>query len=467
MAIGSLKEIEAAVKGHLVHDSHELSVLGVEFDSRQIQSGDLFIPLIAERDGHDFVESAFEAGAVCSLWQKDKDMSLAPNEMPLILVDDTQQAMERLAEYYLHVTRPKVIAVTGSNGKTTTKDITAAICAQKYKTHKTQGNFNNHIGVPKTIFDMPNDTEVLVVEMGMDRAGEIDHLARLVQPDIAIVTMIGESHIEFLGSREKIADAKMEILHGLKLDGLFIYPADEELIVDRLPESVKSISFGLDEAADVYATDIKSEVFSTEFKVNIYPGEQFVLNIPGSYNVKNALAALIAGNELDISGEQIAAALHAVQLTKNRLEWLKGKSNIWVLNDAYNASPTSMKAAIDYFQSTELKGRRIAVLGDILELGDFSQAMHRSIGEKINEDKLDAVYLYGPQMIALNGYLMEHCPKLKVYYYPDSREELLNHLQAYIHSGDFILIKSSFGTGLRLLVDDLLTYQIENGLDND
>lgn len=462
----TVAEITQAVGGLVIQGQVDALITGVEFDSRRVTSGDLFVPLQAERDGHEFVGQAFKAGAVASFWQRDIDIDVVPADMILIAVDNTQQAMEDFAQYYLQQVSPKVIAVTGSNGKTTTKDIIASLCAQTFVTHKTQGNFNNHIGVPKTILDMPRETEVLVVELGMDHAGEINHLSRLVQPDIAVITMIGESHIEFLGSRENIARSKMEIISGLDVDGLLIYPADEPLIADHLPQFIRSIGFSLDPTAAVYASHVKSDVNAVSFETNLYPNEVMLLNIPGSYNVRNALAALIVARELGVSPGKSKRALGNVERTKNRLEWIESDQGIWILNDAYNASPTSMKSALQYFQTIPLPGRKLAVLGDMLELGSFSKAMHRDLGRSIDEQQLDTVYLYGEQMKALYKYVKTHLPNLKVYYFNSDRQEMMTHLQKHIKKGDYILVKSSFGTGLRFLVKDLLHFGKSEAIDD-
>lgn len=452
----TVAEIAQAVGGVVMQGEADALITGVEFDSRRVTAGDLFVPLQAERDGHEFIEQAFKVGAVASFWQRDVDTEFIPADIVLIAVDNTQQAMEDFAQYYLQQVSPKVIAVTGSNGKTTTKDIIASLSAQTFITHKTQGNFNNHIGVPKTILDMPRETEVLVIELGMDHAGEIDHLSRLVQPDIAVITMIGESHIEFLGSRENIARAKMEIINGLDADGLLIYPADEPLIANHLPQFIRSIGFSLDPTATVYASHVQSDVNAVSFETNLYPNEIMRLNIPGSYNVRNALAALIVAKELGVSLEELKRALGNVERTKNRLEWIENDQGIWILNDAYNASPTSMKSALQYFQTIPLQGRKLAVLGDMLELGSFSEGMHRDLGRSIDEQQLDVLYLYGEQMKVLYQYVKTHLPNLKVYYFKSDRQEMTTHLQKHVKKGDHILVKSSFGTGLRFLVEDLL-----------
>ena len=228
----TLKEIAQAVGA--VNDStqwEDLTIENVQFDTRKSTKGSLFVPLKGANDGHDFIHSAIENGATASFWSAPLDQ--APAHFPVIQVEDSLLALQQLAKYYLEKIGPKVVGITGSNGKTTTKDMTEAVLSAKYNVHKTQGNFNNHIGLPITILEMPSDTEVVILEMGMNHAGEIELLSKLAQPDIAVITMIGESHIEYLGSRAGIADAKMEITAGLKETGCLIFPGEEPLLVEK------------------------------------------------------------------------------------------------------------------------------------------------------------------------------------------------------------------------------------------
>ena len=221
----TVQEIAQAV-GSVMNDLTEIT--GVEFDSRKIEKGGLFVPLKGARDGHEFIQQAMDNGAVATFWSLEA--SKAPSGIRVILVDDPLKAMQDLAKYYLAKVGAEVVAITGSNGKTTTKDLTASVLAQKYKTYKTQGNYNNNIGLPYTILHMPMDTEKIVLEMGMDHAREITELSLIARPKVAAITMIGEAHIENLGSRAGIAQAKMEIVDGLREDGLLIIPEEEPLL---------------------------------------------------------------------------------------------------------------------------------------------------------------------------------------------------------------------------------------------
>lgn len=451
----TVKQIAEAVNGKILNANVNTIITGAHFDSRKIQTGQLFIPLIAERDGHDFAESARDQGASVILWSRPS--AELPEDMPAILVNHTEQAMNQLARAYLDAVDPVKVAVTGSNGKTTTKDMIAAISAQKYLTHATSGNFNNEIGVPKTIFDMPDTTEVIVIEMGMDRPGQIEHLSKLVAPDIAVITMVGESHIEFFGTREKIAEAKIEIISGLKSEGTFIYDGDEPLLTERTPSFLKTKTFGQSETNNLYPTDLIPDIYGTKFQVNQFPDIEFTLPIPGKYNVNNALAALLVAEVLEINMAACVQGFLSMRLSENRLEWLSGIGDTKILNDAYNASPTSMKAALDYFQNIKTKGRKIAALGDIRELGEHSKKMHQALSQVIDLEKLDYLYLFGDEMGHLYDYLLTNDLKNspKVDHEANDLELLTQKIKNNLQANDHVLVKSSFGTNLLALVKEL------------
>lgn len=326
----TLNEIAEATDG-VIYDAENqgVSISNISFDSRNLSEGSLFVPLIAERNGHEYIDSAIQNGASAAFWSED--IEKAPKNFPIIQVKDTLQALQQFAKWYLKKVNPKVVGITGSNGKTTTKDMTDAVLSAKYKTHKTVGNFNNHIGLPYTILEMPADTEAIILEMGMSQADEIRVLSILAEPNVAVITMIGESHIEFFGSRNGIADAKMEIIDGLKPDGVLIYPGEEPLLVERtagLPkESIRT--FGRTGKEKLYATDIEVKSRSTSFSINLKPELTITLPIPGEYNVQNALAAILVGIEFGISIEASAEKLEQFQLTKTGLNGLKA---LMVLN---------------------------------------------------------------------------------------------------------------------------------------
>lgn len=439
----TIKEIAQVLSVSGIVDEREIS--SVEFDSRKIEKDGLFVPLPGTRDGHDFVYAAKENGAIVTLWQKDRVE--VPSDLVVLPVADVTKAFQTLAQYYKQKIGPKTVAITGSNGKTTTKDMTASVLAQKYRTYKTQGNYNNDLGVPYTMLHMPSDTEVLILEMGMDHAGEIHFLSQLGQPDVAAITLIGEAHLENLGSRKNIAKAKMEIVDGLAKDGALFVPADEPLLTDLIaPLSQEVQTFGLAQG-DLQATITNETSESTSFVVN---EETFVIPVLGGYNVKNALIAYGVGRYLGLSREQIKNGLAQVELTKNRTQWLQAKNGAKLLSDVYNANPTAMRLVLESFGRLTLPGRRIAVLADMLELGPDSLAMHASMAEAI-VGRYDFVYLYGEQMQALANRLTElNVPH--AYFIPAQRQAFLEQVQQEIKPTDSVILKGSNGMQLSELV---------------
>lgn len=458
MAKWNLKEIAEATNGEVVSGEEQLTVEGVSFDTRTLQPNDLFIPLTAERNGHDFVEAAIEKGASASFWSDD--LSKVPEGFPVIKVDDTEKAFQLFAQYYLDQVKPKVVGVTGSNGKTTTKDMVAAVASCKYKTHKTVGNFNNHLGLPYTVLNMPVDTELLVLEMGMSERGEIEVLSALARPDIAVITMIGESHIEFLGSREGISEAKLEIVSGMT-DGVLIYPGEEPLLQDKIAAGYvkdtvsKTLTFGRHEDMTLYPVEIEARLKQTVFRTNQQPDLECTLPVPGIYNVQNALAAVLVGQEIGISVQEAYLQLENFELTRDRLEWKAGINQSVLLNDAYNASPSSMRAVLRYFQQIEAPGRKIAVLGDILELGEYSKTMHESLSEAVDLDALDLLILYGEEMKALYEVLATAGAAENVRHFSGGKRPLIEFLGAELEPQDTVLLKSSRSTGMLEVVSEL------------
>ncbi|WP_248625650.1 UDP-N-acetylmuramoyl-tripeptide--D-alanyl-D-alanine ligase [Enterococcus cecorum] len=439
----TIKEIAQVLGISGIVDEREIS--SVEFDSRKIEKDGLFVPLPGTRDGHDFVHAAKENGAIVTFWQKDRvDV---PSDIVVLPVADVTKAFQTLAQYYKQQIAPKTVAITGSNGKTTTKDMTASVLAQKYRTYKTQGNYNNDLGVPYTMLHMPSDTEVLILEMGMDHAGEIHFLSQLGQPDVAAITLIGEAHLENLGSRKNIAKAKMEIVDGLAKDGVLFVPADEPLLADLIaPLSQEVQTFGLAQG-DLQAAITNETSESTSFVVD---EETFVIPVLGGYNVKNALIAYGVGRYLGLSREQIKNGLAQVELTKNRTQWLQAKNGAKLLSDVYNANPTAMHLVLESFGRLTLPGRRIAVLADMLELGPDSLAMHASMAEAI-VGHYDFVYLYGEQMQALANRLTElNVPH--AYFIPAQRQAFLEQVQKEIQPTDSVILKGSNGMQLSELV---------------
>lgn len=449
----AIKEIIKAVKGQLFGEiSLTNQVTSVEFDTRKVVPGTLFVPLKGNRDGHDFIDVAFENGAVLTL--SDRQLE----NKPYILVEDTQKALQDLAKYYLDKVAPKVVGITGSNGKTTTKDMTAAVLSQSFKTYKTQGNYNNEIGLPYTILNMDLDTEVAVLEMGMDRKGDIELLSQIGRPDVAAITIIGESHIEYLGSRQGIAEAKMEIVTGLKENGTLIVPSNEPLLKPILEKvTQEKVLFGLEDSAAVKADIVSESKNETTFTTTLFPKVVFSIPVLGQYNVNNALIAISVGNILGVPVEKIQTGLADFDLTKNRTEWLKTSKGMDILSDVYNANPTAMNLVLDSFSKVETKGRKIAVLGDMLELGKSSKEMHESVASHLSPEEIDTVYLYGTEMKYLFEKLTNQFSENNIYLFEkENKENLIKALSNEINPTDTIFLKGSNGMGLKEIVEYLL-----------
>ena len=429
-----------------------VALSNAEFDSRLIESGDLFVPLKGARDGHDFIPTAFAQGAAATLSERPVA------EGAYILVDDVLTAFQRLAQYYLEKKQVDVLAVTGSNGKTTTKDMLAHLLATTYKTYKTQGNYNNEIGLPYTVLHMPEDTEKLVLEMGQDHLGDIHLLSELAKPKTGIVTLVGEAHLEFFGSRAEIAQGKMQIADGLRKDGLLIVPADK-IVNEFLPADCKLVRFGPD--ADIFLTRLEERKDSLSFECNFLE-QRIDLPVTGKYNATNAMIAAYAALQEGISEAAIAQAFSELELTRNRTEWKKAGNGADILSDVYNANPTAMRLILETFSTipANLGGRKLAVLADMKELGADSKSMHGSMITSLNPEIVTDLFLYGQDMEALYDYAKEIYPPGKVLYFikndeKDQFEQLTKAVREKLTPTDQILLKGSNSMNLAKLVEDL------------
>ena len=429
-----------------------VALRNAEFDSRLIESGDLFVPLKGARDGHDFIATAFAQGAAATLSERPVA------EGAYILVDDVLTAFQRLAQYYLEKMQVDVLAVTGSNGKTTTKDMLAQLLATSYKTYKTQGNYNNEIGLPYTVLHMPEDTEKLVLEMGQDHLGDIHLLSELAKPKTGIVTLVGEAHLEFFGSRAEIAQGKMQIADGLRKDGLLIVPADK-IVNEFLPADCKLVRFGPD--ADIFLTRLEERKDSLSFECNFLE-QRIDLPVTGKYNATNAMIAAYAALQEGVSEAAIAQAFSELELTRNRTEWKKAGNGADILSDVYNANPTAMRLILETFSTIPANpgGRKLAVLADMKELGSDSKSMHGSMITSLNPEIVTDLFLYGQDMEALYDYAKEIYPPGKVHYFikndeKDQFEQLTKAVREKLTPADQILLKGSNSMNLAKLVEDL------------
>lgn len=454
----TMKQIEEGTGGNLVSGSNSAAVLRVCTDSREAREGDLFFPLIGENhDAHRFIPDVLENGCRNLVVSDDSICSQTEKygEINVILVSDTTTALQDLAAYYLKGLNLKKIAVTGSTGKTSTRDLTWYVCSEKYKCQKNVGNLNNHIGVPLTILSFEEETEVAILEMGMDKFGEIDFLTQLSRPDIGIITNIGMAHIENLGSQEGIFKAKMELTNYFdKNHTLIVHQDDEFLTKERVRGVYKLVTTGLDGKSDFIISHIDDfGADGIQFTLEHQGATQrFRLPVPGRHNAFNAALAVAAGAQLGVSMEDAARGLANVQLTDKRLT-VRGKGGIKVIDDTYNASPDSMKSAVDVLMNT--RGlRSVAILGDMFELGETSGEQHELVGRYAANAGVELLIAVGKdaQRIA-RGAKAGGC-KNAVYF--KNKKELSAELKTMIQKGDVVLVKGSRGMEMEKIVKKIM-----------
>ena len=448
----NLNDIAKITNGELFYSSSQI-IKNISLDSREIEEGTLFIAIKGERfDGHDYIGRAFEDGAACILAER------IPYKVKgnVILVDSTLEALAALARHHRRMVDPRTVAITGSVGKTTTKEFVYAVLKRRFHTHKTDKNFNNEIGLPLTILKMERDVEALVLEMGMSFKGEIAHLSRTAEPDLAIITNIGSSHIENLGSREGIRDAKMEITEGLRGNGKLMLNADEPLLAGI----EGAVYVGVDsEKADFRAVNIRDDGTGITFDV-VYDGGKCAdlrINTLGRHNVLNAAFAYAVGHRFGMEDDEIRAGLLEFENAAMRQNIYDFEGKIFI-EDCYNASPESMKASLAVLgRSASVRGgRRIAVLGNMLELGRYSRELHREVGAEVVKNNVDVLFCFGVDAGEIGeGAIEAGMAAGNVVKVPDigSATELGEKLKAELRPGDNVLFKASRGVKLERVIE--------------
>ena len=436
----SLAEI-VSVTGAQTNSNAEIFFEDIITDSRKITGGALFVALKGEFfNGEDFAEESLKKGAAAVLVSKNFDKEL---DGVILKVDDTLTAYRKIAGAWRNRFDIPIVAVTGSNGKTTTKDLTAAALNGLGNVQKTSGNFNNEVGVPMTLLELNEKNRAAVVEIGMRGLGQIESLAQVVKPTIGIVTNVSNAHIELLGSIENIAKAKGELVEAIRKGGTIILNADNPHTAEMknlAGAGVNVVTYGMENSADVTAKDILIGSVATEFTLT-YRGEDFDFEIPmlGRHNVSNALAAIAAGLTVGLSVEEIQRGVSTLTTTKMRFEVIR-RDGLTIVNDAYNASPASMRVAIKT-TSEIYDGRLIAVLGDMMELGDISETVHKEIGAELVENKFDVLITLGE----LGKFIAAGAREagLKNVYTFDTHEDAAKKILELFRDGDTILFKAS------------------------
>lgn len=449
----SIINVATAVNGEIKNCDGDVIISSVSTDTRTITEGALFVALKGENfDGHRFIQAATEKGAVCCIVNKTAENI---EGFPVIEVEDTATALKDLAEYYRRKFDVSVVGITGSVGKTSTKDMIASVLEQSAKTHRTKGNLNNEIGVPLTVYELMKDDEFMVIEMGMSNFGEISGLTRIAKPDTAVITNIGVSHIEHLGSREGIRKAKLEILEGLKIDGTVILNGDDDMLWGIGEEiEFETLYYGIrNKNCDLTAYDIRNYSDSSEFTCKIEGEEyKFFINVPGEHHIYNALAAILIGLKYNVSIEDIAAGIKKFAPTGLRQTVIE-LPNYTVIRDCYNASPDSMKSGLSVLSLYENCERKVACLADMLELGESSKSSHLAVGELVVETGADVLITVGKEA----HYIAEGARKKGMnsnnIHEFENNDELKNSLKDILCMGDAILVKGSRGMHLEEIAD--------------
>lgn len=447
-----LKEIAGAISGEILIKGSTEEFSNVTIDSRKVSKGDIFIAIKGENfDGHKFVKGAVDSGAkLCIIHDKTICENLNEEDISIILVNDTKRALLDLASYYISTLNIKVVGITGSTGKTSTKDLMAAALSERYKVFKTQGNFNNDIGLPLMIFKLDRTHEVAILEMGMSNLGEIDTLAKVAKPSIGVITNIGTSHLENLKTRENILKAKLEITNNFTKDNVLVINADNDMLQDYYTEKYKIVKIGIDNDYNFEGCRIIINKDSIEFGVKENGNESdatIKVPVPGKHNVLNSLLAIAVARELNVTYEEIQRGMHNLEATSMRLDVIK-VNNYTIINDAYNASPDSMEAALDVLK--QYNGRKIAILGTMKELGDDSPRAHEQVGAYTKSSGVDLLFTLGEFNDSFKrGYGSKNFMAF------NSMEKLICELKKVIKEGDVLLIKASRSMKFENIIQEL------------
>lgn len=447
----TLAEIAEACGGIYVgaDDQKNACVTSVERDSRQIQNGSLFLAIPGERvDGHDFIESCFDKGAVCAVCEKPP---LNPSK-PYILVPSTLDAVKKIAKAYREKFDIPVVGVSGSVGKTSTKEMLYSVLSQKFKTHKTQGNLNNELGVPLTLLSMPEDAEAAVIEMGISGFGEMTRLSEVAQPTICVLTVIGCCHLENLGDRDGVLKAKTEMFTNARQNAEFVLNGDDDkLSTIAEVNGKKPVFFGLGKTNRYYAENIENNGEDGVRCTLCFDGKRLDVTIPaiGSYMVSNALAAVAVGRILGLSDDELVRGVEAYKTVGSRANVINTAS-LRIIDDCYNANPTSVKASLDTLKN--FKGRKVAILGDMKELGADELSLHFETGAYSAQIGIDSVIAAGP--------LAKELAKGAGGKWFASVEELIGKLSALLQKGDTVLVKASHSMRFERIVDHLKTLDL-------
>lgn len=449
----SLKELTKVIKGKIISGNPKSIIKSISINSRTLNKGDFFIPLLGEKcDGHQFINEALSKGAIGFLTSMDENRLNFKREIYLnkiiILVENTQEALEEMAKYVRKISRYEVVAITGSVGKTVTKEIITSVLKQKFKVGYAPENYNNEIGVPLTILSYNDDIKILILELAMRGLNQITRLAKICKPKIGVMTLINNTHIELLGSVENIVKAKSELIKAIPKDGVTILCRDDKwyTLFSSISNS-KVVNYGLSNDSQVSAKDVTlDEMAKPRFKLCFKDREVDIsLPITGDQYVLNSLAAAAVGISYEMDLNQIKKGLESVKPFKMRMQIEEGKRNILLINDSYNANPTSMKAAIKVLSYLKQKRKRrsVAILGDMLELGKFSGISHMNIGKFIVRQNVDLLLTRGENAKIISQTALSNGMSKDQVHQFSSNDEIKENILNLIKPKDIVLVKAS------------------------
>jgi UDP-N-acetylmuramoyl-tripeptide--D-alanyl-D-alanine ligase len=450
-----VSEIASAIQAGVIRGNPAMTVSGVSIDSRTVKPGELFIAIKGKKqDGHQFVSEAVKNGA-SAVMVSNLSFLGETGQVPVILTSDTRTGLLEFARWYRQQLNSRVVAITGSNGKTTTKELLAQLIAGKYETVKAPASFNNDIGVPLTVLQMNRTTRVAIFEIEMNELGGTSKLARVCQPEFGIVTNVGDTHLEFMKDRKGVAREKTELIGALPVTGLAILNFDDPLVMEMKRSDIRTVTFGLKSGADVFATEIKERrLGGVEFKLLAkYPVR---LTFPGRHNIYNFLAAAAAAHELGLNWEEITEPALSACLPPQRLG-IQKVGSVVLIDDCFNANPQSMAAALEVLESSAPRESRVAILGDMLELGSQSEELHLALGRNAAR-VVDRMVVVGSmaQFIVAGAQAAGMAPD-RLKYYPDSNS-IGDDLFDIFKPGDTILVKGSRAMALENIVLKIVRY---------
>ena len=466
MVLGDLPMIEktlgqiAQMIGGDISDEKfsDIKIKGISTDSRTIDPGELYIPLVGEVfDGRIFIKECETKGAKAFFIDDPAKINKTVS-IPYIKVEDTKKALQDLATAYRDQLTCKVIAITGSNGKTTTKDLLHKVLSEKYKTQKTCGNLNNEIGVPKTVLSLDTDTEVAIIELGTDNFGDISLTSRMVKPHISMITNIGDSHLHNLKSRSGILKAKLEILEGMDDDGIFIYNIDDPTMEKEVPThqiKQKVLSFGSSEKATFRINFEKSGPASIRFS---HGDDFYQVPLMGEHNIYNAAAVVMISQMLGLDKKSIDNGFAKATSSQNRTELLEF-DGFDVLDDSYKSNPQSLLAGLETAYMLEGYKRKIVCLADMLELGENEVDLHRQVGRKIDSKKIDYCLFYGPLAREMYEASLENFPPNRSLYF-EHKDELIEKLKSLVIGASLVFVKGSHGMHMEEIIEAIKYFNI-------